>query len=102
MAPAWRRNQVVRIKEVFDVSYAAQRDMVDGFQPVLVKNTFALAGVSGSSLLGKRQNKGSGSVGAGSSDGLAAKAAKAPAHPTKSTPSSTTGPVEQQLAAAVS
>ena len=49
--------QVVRIKEVFDVSYAAQRDMVDGFQPVLSKNTFALGGVGGSSLLGKRQSK---------------------------------------------
>ena len=47
---------MVRMKEVFDVSYAAQRDMVDGFQPVLSKNAFALGGVGGSTLLGKRQN----------------------------------------------
>jgi len=56
-ALAARAPQVVRVKEVFDVSSAAQRDMVDGFQPVLSKNAFALGGVGGSSLLGKRQNK---------------------------------------------
>jgi hypothetical protein len=47
------------MKEVFDVSYAAQRDVADGYHPVLAKSPFALNAVGSSTLLGKRQDKGS-------------------------------------------
>jgi len=52
-------NTVIPIKSVFDVAFAAQRDMVDGYQqPVLKRDPFALADVGATStLIAKRQHK---------------------------------------------
>jgi len=50
-------NKVVRMKEVFDVSCAAQRDVADGYQPVFNKNPFMLNNVGSATLLEKRSAK---------------------------------------------